>query len=451
MAGGAVLSERLDVNILSQHWYRGTTRGFEFSFVDILAWALIISTVLTPQRHQKRFYWPASFAFMLLYLGFAVYSVATSEPKIYGMFELSKMLRAVIVFWAAALYVQSERELKFLVLAIATAVCLQGILAVKHRLLLGIERATGTLDHANSLSMYLCMTGPFLVAAATSGFNRWIQFYCQGALACAGIGILLTVSRAGIPAFVLVTLAAMAFCISWKITVKKVAVTLLIMCALGAAVAASWDSLVARFGSASLTEETSKEGFENRGQYVGLAEAILGERPNGVGLNNWSYWVSKRYGALTGTPYEDYDDIPQSMLDSPIVFDWAPKYAPPAHNLAIITVGEMGRIGLAVFVLLWIRWFWVAGSFLWRRSDAPSRRLGVGIFFGMCGVFLQSLTEWVFRQTAVTFTFHMFAGTVASLYYLRHREWARKEAREAQDIHELPADAEPVHAPTAES
>jgi hypothetical protein len=436
---GCVISEKLDVNLLSNEWYRGTTRGFEFAFVDILAWTLVLSTILTPQRHQKRFYWPASFGFMLLYAGVAIFSVSTSEPKLFGAFELSKILRAMVFFLAAALHVQGERELKFLVMAIASAVWLEGLLAIKHRIFMHVDRATGSLDHANSLSMYLCMTGPFLVAAATAAWqSKWLRYYCYGGIALACVGSLLTVSRAGIPIFALVMLGATAFCVSWRITFKKVAIAGLLVCGLAGLVALNWSNLMARYGGATLDDEMDTGGFENRGQYFGIAKYILKERPQGVGLNNWSYWVSKRYGEFTGTIYEDYDDIPKSLLDSPVVYDWGPKYAPPAHNLGIITVGEMGWVGLAAFAILWMRWFWVAGSFLWRKSDAPLRRIGLGIFFGILGVFLQSLTEWVFRQTAITLTFHALAGTAASLYYLRNRQWAYDEALEEEGMLEEP-------------
>ena len=94
----------------------------------------------------------------------------------------------------------------------------------------------------------------------------------------------------------------------------------------------------------------------------------------------------------------------------------------------------MGWIGLIAFALLWMRWFWVGASFFWRKSDDPARRLGLGIFFALLGVFLQSLTEWVFRQTPIIITFHVLVGTLASLYYLRHREWAYQEALDEEGI-----------------
>ena len=57
----------------------------------------------------------------------------------------------------------------------------------------------------------------------------------------------------------------------------------------------------------------------------------------------------------------------------------------------------------------------MGASFLWPRTTDPMRRIGVGIFFGMCGTFFQSLTEWVFHQTPIFFTFNILLGVLASL------------------------------------
>jgi peptidoglycan/LPS O-acetylase OafA/YrhL len=51
--------------------------------------------------------------------------------------------------------------------------------------------------------------------------------------------------------------------------------------------------------------------------------------------------------------------------------------------------------------------------------------LGLGIFFATCGIFLQSLTEWTFRQTPIFFTFHLLLGVLASLYYHKRKRQAR--------------------------
>ena len=68
MVAAFVISDRLDINFVSRQWYRGTTRGIEFSFVDILALGLVLSWLIAPRPGQKRFFWPASLGLMLAYV-----------------------------------------------------------------------------------------------------------------------------------------------------------------------------------------------------------------------------------------------------------------------------------------------------------------------------------------------------------------------------------------------
>src|ERR1043166_8969749 len=67
----APMTEDFDVNFVSRDFYRGTTRGFEFSLVDILSMSLLFSGLLLPRKGQSRGYWPASFGFMLVFFAYA--------------------------------------------------------------------------------------------------------------------------------------------------------------------------------------------------------------------------------------------------------------------------------------------------------------------------------------------------------------------------------------------
>jgi hypothetical protein len=423
LAAGLVLATRLDVNFLSHEWYRGTTRGIEVSFVDLLSIGLVVSSILFPLPGNRRFYWPASLGFILMYILYATFSIAISDPKIFGVFELSKMFRAFMCFLAGALYVRSEREIRILILALAAAVLYEGVDAIYQRYGQGIYRVTGSLDHPNSLSIYLLMTAPIMVAAFNTTLPLWQRIICLLSICLAGIGVVLTASRAAIPAFGIVMLGATLACISWKITIRKVAVTVFVALAIGGVLIKSWDIVMARYGEASMGEEYEDKDKDNRGRYLRLAAAIIEDQPLGVGLNNWSYWVSKKYARKIGiNEYEDYDDIPDSLLNSAVEFDWAAKYAAPAHNLGAITAGELGVPGLLLFAALGFRWFSMAASFVFPRVTDPLRRIPVGILFGLLGVFLQSLTEWVFRQTQVMLSVYMLMGVLASMYYLRKQE-----------------------------
>jgi len=47
------------------------------------------------------------------------------------------------------------------------------------------------------------------------------------------------------------------------------------------------------------------------------------------------------------------------------------------------------------------------------------RAMGIGLLFCVVGIFGQSLTEWVYRQTPVLFTFQILMGALASVAYAR--------------------------------
>jgi hypothetical protein len=74
----------------------------------------------------------------------------------------------------------------------------------------------------------------------------------------------------------------------------------------------------------------------------------------------------------------------------------------------------------------------MAASFLWPRTPDPLRRIGVGLLFALCGIFLQSLTEWVFRHSPIYYVVNINLGVLASLYYLKKKA-KRERAEEAQE------------------
>lgn len=163
-----------------------------------------------------------------------------------------------------------------------------------------------------------------------------------------------------------------------------------------------------------------------RGYYLRVARVIAVNEPFGVGLNNWSYWVSGKYSHMLGygfVPYRGTDREPSQVIPKGALVDDEAQAA-PAHNLSALTVGELGIPGLTIFLLLWLRWFQMGASFLQPRLSDPMRRMGVGIFFCLLGGFLHSWTEWALRQYTLYFMLHILVGALASLYVLKRK--ARK-------------------------
>ena len=437
LAAGLPACGLFDLNIYSAYWYRGTTRGFEVTLFDAIALGLLFSSLISPRAEQRRWFWPASLGLTLLYIAYCAVSTVLASPWIFGLFEISKLLRGLIYFLAAALFVRNPRDLGILAVGLAVAISAESALAIRERLLLEIYRPAGTLSHPNSLSMYFCLATPILIAAACAKFPAWIRWTCWVAALAAACTMFLALSRAGFPIFIVVAGGALLWCSSWRPSPGKVlagfaAITVLVAVGLKA-----WPSIVERYGQATLQEEYFDNSGESRGYYFRQAGVILEQNPFGIGLNNWSYWVSKEYGKQAGMNYETYDDIayaPPSEI-MPMY-----RFAAPAHNLGVLTVGEIGWAGLAVLMLLWVRWLTMGAGFLFRRPQEVVQHVGIGLMFGFLGVFLHSFTEWTFRQTEIFLSFNLLAGTMAALVSLRRE--AAVAARTTGE--ETPAEWQPA-------
>ncbi len=431
MVAGVILTTRYDVNFLSLQWYRGTTRGVEVTAADILAMSVLAGCLLNPRyKDLPRIFVPAGWFLLMVYAAYCVFSFATSEPKIFGFFEFTKVLRGIVFFVVTALFVRTRHEITLLIAGLVVTVWVNGFMALKQRYMEGMHRVEGMVDDPNSLSMFTCMVAPIFIAAAMSDIPRWLKPFCWISCAIAGLTVLLTISRAGVPIFAMVMFGVTLFTISWKITFKKVFVCGLVAMVSVVAVFKAWDMLMTRYEQATFEEEYMKKNNEGRGVYFRWAGAIMEDHFYGVGFNNWSWWVSAIYGPRAGFPYRRYEDdsIPEYEFDNQSAL-----FAAPAHNLMALTAGELGVPGLIIFGLVWMRWFWMGALFLFRRATDPMIRIGIGIFFCTSGVFLQSVTEWTFRQTPIFITFHILVGTLASLHFHRKRAARLKRDQEDED------------------
>lgn len=440
----APVIERVDVNFVSREWYRGTSRGFEVSVLDILSFSLLASSLLAPRRGESRGYWPASLGLLVLFFFYCCFNVAISDPRLYGYFELFKLVRGMVLFLAVAFYLRSERELQLLIFALCACVCYQGLLAFKQRYWDGVHRVFGTVDDSNSLSVFFCTTAPLFVAAINSRIPRALKVICAGTLMLAAVAEILTISRAGVIIIAAVLLGVTVATISFRVTARKIVIGLFIILAVAGVTAKSWNTLKTRFAESNLKQEYENKRNLGRGYYIRIAEAMVNDQWLGVGLNNWSYWASNKYGPRLGyrfVPYPGTDKEPSYVVPPDSNVDMA--QAAPAHSLGALTLGELGFPGFALMTLIWLRWFQMAGSFLWKRTPDPMRRFGVGIFFSLCGIFLQSLTEWVFRHSPIYYVTHILLGALAGLYYAKKQ--ARKMATSEAETQEDLASAEPQH------
>ena len=401
-----------DINFLSREWYRGTTRGIEISYLDLLAIVLFISSLIVRRREGRPYYWPPSLTPLLLFAGWCLLNVVVmSDPKIFGLFELTKILRGIMLFLAVTAYIRSPREIRVFVWVLALTILYQAGICLRDRYLYHMHRIRGTLGHPNSLSMYcLQCIAIFVAAVFAKDSSKMIRIVCALAFLGASGCVLLTISRTGFLSLMLLCAASFGLFMGLRITPGKVAIALVACILVSGMVYKSWDSIMSRLGELDLEKEYfSEEG--DRGSYFRQGAPAIADNPiTGVGLNNWSWWITNRYGLPVRPDYVPYVSTtipPQSLTAS----------AAPAHNLYLLTVTELGWPGLFLFIILLIRWSWMSGKSLFGGRDMLVQSVRLGAFLSLGGVILQSWTEWEFRQTPMFFLGHIVMGVAASLYY----------------------------------
>ena len=416
---GTTRTDLLHINFLSREWYRGTTRGIEISFLDLLVLILVLSTFLARRRRQPRLFWPVGLGFMLAYFAYACINVLAADPRLFGVFEVTKVFRGIAVFVTIAHFIEGRREIRLLLFALCGAMGYEALVALQQRYLLHGYRIAGTLDHANTLSMYCCIVAPILIAAAfsdSSVIERGLFAFC--ALLAFGCAIL-SVSRMGFLTFAIAAGCTVIACLDFR----RMASSLLILALLGIAAAGmslkAWNTLSSRYGERSIEDEYGEDA-NGRGVYFRLAGAIARDHFFGVGINNWSYWVTQEYASQLGLVYRPYigtDEMPDQTVPEGSKTDGA--QAAPAHNLGALTLGELGWPGVILFGAVWLRCLQVGAVFLRKREAALLSRFGTGAFFALVATLLQSMTEWAYRQTPLFFLVNIIVGALAALYFQR--------------------------------
>ena len=380
----------VNIHFIDRMWYVSMTRGFEISFVDFLAIILILSTLLNAQRERFRLFWPASLGLMLAYLGYCCLSVAFSDPKLFGAFELMQIVRGLLAFLAVAWYVRSERDARILCYAIAAAVMYEGCLGLIQRYVYGILRVNGTFPNDNQLADYCCMVSPLLIVMIFSGTRLPTKVFFATAWALTGISVVLSISRMGAALFAVGTVAMLLYGLATQLSAARIALIIALGLVGGGILLRGWDRIEGRHKEMTAVEEAG-ESSAGRTVYYVLAWRAVAEDPFGVGLNNWSWWFTTKDGA-------------------PYIEDVFGRNSPFAHTLYGLTLGELGWPGFSILLALWCQWFVITGRWLFRRGAGLVSRLGVACFCSIGVVALNNLTECTLRSQHMFFMFNILLG-----------------------------------------
>ncbi len=383
-----------DINFWIRPSYRAMVRSIQFSLVDFLLWIVLLGTVMSVLREGRRLYWPASLGPMLVLLGWSCVSVAIFEPRLYGLFLLSNMVRGLLVFLAVAWFVRSEREVWILVWSLVAIFGYLGCLCLWQRYIEGAWRVTGTFGHANTLADYCVLFGPVLLGCSFLEGRAVARSFCAAAWALSGIAIVLSVSRGGVLYFAVSYGVVALVAMRRHPSLKRMAIVFVLGLLGGGLLLLGWDKIEGR--NVKMNSAVEADRSAGRSVYYEVAWEIVRDHPLGVGLNNYASY----FPTLKESTDEDLGaDLP--------------------HVLYMQFLAELGWPGLLILVFLFLRLIFLAGRNLAFLEPGVFFFAGAGCLAAFVSVSVSSaIGQSLFGQT-LYIPFNILIGLAAATHFQR--------------------------------
>ncbi len=418
-----VMPDTTAINFVSREFYFTMTKGFEISLADLGALVLLGIMLVQKETYGINRVPPMGWCILAVFaVGFFSWLQAPSfisvptpaqehpffipydkfETGLYPLFELSKVLRGFLLFFVLAWYVRRPENLETLLFAIAAATIYIGFLALYDRYVLHFHRIKATLQHPNSLATYMAMVGTFNFAGLLTSRGRLRTGLYLLAVGLSGVTVLMTISRGGLAALALGFLLCLAMLIWQNFTTKNIALILVGLIGAVFALGQAMDSLLDRF----VGEQDASSDIEYRMYYNNQAKLMAADRFFGVGLGNFSAFSWDEYAARVEP-------------DNPA--------GTPAHNVWFLQMGETGYIGLALFALMWLRFFSLAVPLALWRMRGPVQAAAVAALACALVLHVQANVQLSYRQTPIYLMSVICFGVISGLAMT----WKDQRSREA--------------------
>jgi hypothetical protein len=381
----------VSLNLVSHETYRGSSRGFEVTLVDLVAWCLIFALPKMEARSKVRG----------LYLVICTVSVFFAAVPLYSMFGLWKAMR---MFWVAA---AAYRVVSFglgspLLQGIVVGQVYAFLLAVEQRYLLGVHQVAGPFAHQNGLGQAAVLVYSLCLSISLGpGRSRWSL---AGAVASVGC-VVLTLSRGGIAMTLLSSVLVFLMSAYRHRDPRLIRVAIVGALLIGAVAVKAGDTITERFAKAPDASAHGRDLFEE------MADLMVRDSPLvGVGLNHYSYANSEQgYADAVGMPEVDKGGV--------------------AHHVYWLTLAELGYPGLIAFLLMYF--IPVLRGF----RHAISARVPVhgdvlqGLAVGIMAVLIQGQLEYTLRLTMVSQLVWVYIGVIGAMAALSMSQSSSRSMR----------------------
>ncbi len=403
---------RFTLMLGSIDFYRGHTKGFEISLIEVFAIALIIAVLRGPREPSMpcRASWPPGTGIYLLWCFAGLISIIHAWEPTYSLMTFVRVVKSTLIYAAAALFLRDDKDLRAAIYGLALALIVQGWICMKMRYLEGYFQIKGWFEHQNPMSMWAYMSACVVFAAAmhreVKGRLLWL---CHAAFGAAGLCVLLSVSRAALAAYS--AGAAIVLLMAWLRGpgVRTTLTSLMGMVGAGMVLMFAMDSINSRLEEVKAGKEKTAEDLRdilNR-----QSKAMLSDHPViGIGWNNFGIANSRPRGAKYSEVLEEWDRSRGfTIVDENY---WA---NPLTESLYWLILAENGWLGWCCFVSFLAVTLWHGLRATLSGGKSLMGYVAFGIMVALLICYPHGLVERILTQTKNLSHWLMLAGILSGM------------------------------------
>lgn len=403
---------RFTLMIGSIEKYRGHTKGYEVSLIEVFAIALIIAVAQSPRDAAvpPRKGLPPGTWLYALWTVVGLLSVANAWDASLAWMAFSRFGKGTLIFVAAAMYLRDDKDLRAAIVGLGLSLVVQAWICMKMRYLEGYFQIKGWFEHQNPMSMWAYMTACVVFAAALHKDVRGrLLWLCLAAFGGAGLCVLLSVSRAALAAYAVG--AAIVLGMAWLRGPGVRTALFSVMGMLGAVLVMMFamDSLNSRLKEVKESKEKNAEDLRpvlNR-----QCLAMLHDYPLlGIGWNNYGLANSRPLGAKYSAILEEWDaERGFAIVDE---LYWG---NPLTESLYYLLLAENGWTGWSLFLLFEGVTLWCALRAWLYFGKSLMGYVAFGILVALSICYLHGTVERILTQTKNLSHWLMLAGMVSGM------------------------------------
>lgn len=369
--------DMVTVHILPLKTWTGTSRGFQFSTIDILS-LILLGSMAGVEKYKIKWFPPGGIFYLMYHLMIVLSGINAIHQLQWG-FECARMVNFYLFFVAAYNFMRGYRDFWPLIYAMSAAVLMMFFVGFWQKYFTFRYQISSTMPHQNSLSLFITLFGCVLFGVLLNEIklNLYQFLLLSAGVCCSLLLILFTFSRGGLICFGMsIALVLVSSLLLNGMTSRRFAITSIAALGALAMVAYAAPRIVQRFSDASPASKATRVNLAKAAVRIANAFPVFG-----VGANNFCEYS----GYARSYAREQNKNLK--------ITDETLKTGGLVETIYLLVAAECGWVGFATLILWLLSYLGKAMSTMFALRKLPLFGLAAGAACALLGNYIQSVLE----------------------------------------------------------